>query len=665
MTNRFLKLFGATALALMVGTGATFTASVAVAQTQEANLVDNYRAWSLSDYEAAGNSISALNQAPAFEAAVAAGDLPALEERLPMRDDIVVVQPRDSVGTYGGTLRYNATNPQSFGNIGFSSWDANLAGFTTNWEIVYPDVARDIVMADDNMSATITLRRGMKWSDGAPVTADDVMFFFENISAHPDLPPLPGRLVVGGEPTKAEKIDDFRVKFSFALPNPAFILSVARAEAGFPLAPRHYLENWHIDVNPNAEQLATDEGFSSWVDAFVSHMNGQTGDFQVDTNLPTLKPWTLREVDQFGNQYYDRNPYYWKVDTAGNQLPYLDEMVRMLIADPEVVKLNTQGGQLDFADKFTAEDLPVLKAGEETGDYTTMLFAADQGAVIKYQFNITVADDGLREIFNDVRFRQAMSLAVNRAEINEALFFGLGVPRQWGVSSKSPFYEDWMGQHFAAYDVDQANALLDEMGLEKGSDGVRMRPDGEPLRVILYDAINRVKISELMAEYWTAVGVQTQVNTVTRETFQQAVIAGQVEASVWFADVVSEKDMYTRPIWFRPPYGLDTNPVGGGLEWRKWQLTSGAEGVEPPAEFKAQQDLVTQWQASRIESEEYYALGKELVGNTVRQMLHIGTVGEMPVIYIRSNKLKNFPGSQTLYIDHLRGGHSAQWYLSE
>ncbi|MGV8951248.1 MAG: ABC transporter substrate-binding protein [Cypionkella sp.] len=658
------RLIGTASLAMMAAAGAGLMAGASYAQTEAVALVDNFQAWSLSDYEATGKTLPALKQAPAFDAAVAAGTLPPLEERLPAREDVMVVQPRDSIGTYGGTVRYNATNPQSFGNVGYSAWDAHLTGFTTNWEEVYPDVARSIELAPDSMSATVTLRKGMKWSDGAPVTADDILFFFNDIGGQGDLPPLPGALVVGGEPTTVEKIDQETVKFSFAAPNPAFIITVARAEPGFPLAPKHYLQKWHKDYNPDAEQLAIEEGFASWVDAFVSHQAGQTGDFQIDPNLPVLKPWKLREVDQFGNQYYERNPYYWKVDTEGNQLPYLDEQVRMLVSDPEVVKLNVQSGQLDYADKFTTADLPVLKAGEQAGGYTTMLYTADLGAIVKYQFNITVADEVLRPIFNDVRFREAMSVAVNRQEINDTIFFGLGVPRQWGVSSQSPFYEDWMGPYFAEYDVEKANALLDEMGLTKGADGIRLRPDGQPLRIVLSDAINRVQVSELVAEYWTAVGVPTQVNTVTRETFQQAVSAGQVQASVWFADVVSEKDMFTRPFWFRPPYGLDTNPVGGGLAWRQWELSNGAEGEEPPPEYKAQQELVTRWQQTTLGSEEYYALGKEVVGNTVKQMLHIGTVGEIPYVYTRSNRLMNFPSDSMLFIDHLRGGHSEQWYLA-
>jgi peptide/nickel transport system substrate-binding protein len=665
MKTTIRRLLGAATLAILAGVGSSMVTTATYAQTQEIALVDDFMAWNLDDYEATGATVPEFKQAPAFEEAVAAGTLPPLADRLPAREDVLVERPREAIGTYGGTIRYNATNPQSFGNVGYSAWDAHLAGVTTNWEVVYPDVARSIELAPDNMSATVTLRKGMKWSDGQPVTADDILFFFNDIGGQGDLPPLPGNLIVGGKPITVEKIDDQTVKFNFAAPNPAFILSVARAEPGFPLAPKHYLQKWHKDYNPDAEKIAQEEGFASWVDAFASHQAGQTGDFQTDINLPVLKPWMLSEIDQFGNQYYRRNPYYWKVDTEGNQLPYIDEQVRMLVSDPEVVKLNVQSAQLDYADKFSQADLPVLKAGEQAGNYTTMLYTADLGAIVKYQFNITTNDEVLRGIFNDVRFRQAMSLAVNRQEINDTIFFGLGVPRQWGVSSKSPLYEDWEGAYFAEYDVEKANALLDEMGLTKGADGIRVRPDGQPLRIILSDAINRVPLSELMAEYWTAVGVPTQVNTVTRETFAQAVAAGEVQASVWFADVVSEKDMYTRPIWFRPPYGLDTNPVGGGLAWRKWQLSNGAEGEEPPAEYKAQQDLVTRWQATTLGSDEYYVLGKEVVGNTVKQMLHIGTVGEVPYVYTRSNRLKNFPDENMLFIDHLRGGHAEQWYLAD
>ena len=640
--------------------------SGASAQSGGFSPVDNFAAWNLDEYESTtGNTIDSFNEAPMLADMVAAGELASVEERMPMREDIQVVQPRESIGQYGGELRYNATNPTSFGNIGWSAWDQHLMGYSTNWEVVFPNVAKSIVMSDDMMTATVTLRRGMKWSDGVPFTADDIMFWYEDVMLNPELLNMPSQLKASGEDPVIEKIDDVTVTFTYPVPNPAFLVSVARFTSGTPFAPRHFLEKWHADYNEDAQALAEEEGYNTWAEAFTFHFDGQTGDRQLDPDMPVLKPWMLESIDQFGNKFYQRNPYYWKVDTEGNQLPYVDSQARLMIENPEVVKLNIQAGELDYADKLTMADLPVLKAGEEQGDYTTITFPFDAGAVRKYQFNITVDDPVLREIFNDLRFRQAMSLAINRQEISDVLYFGLGVPRQWGVSSASPFYEDWMGQHYAAYDPDQANMLLDEIGLEVGDNGVRTRPDGEPLRVILWDAIKNITMSELVAEYWEAVGVDVEINPSTRDAFQQALVANEVQASVWFADVVSERDMYTRPIWFRPPYGLDATPVGGGLAWRNWWLTDGAEGEEPPEYYLEQMELADKWQSTVAGTDEYFELGTQLVGRTVEQMLQIGTVGETPMIYIRSNRVHNFPTEEMIFIDHLRGAHSDQWYLSE
>jgi len=640
----------------------------AAAQEAGYSPADNFRTWSLAEYEAStGNTIGMFNEAPMLADMVAAGELPPVEERLPERGDIMVVQPRESIGTYGGEITFNATNPTSFGNTGFTAWDQHLTGFSTNWEIIFPEIAKSVELSDDLTTATITLRRGMKWSDGVLVTADDVMFWYENIILHPDLPNMPSSLTPGGTPIVIEKLDDFTVTFTSAQANPALPIVVARSSQGFPLAPRHYLEQWHLDFNEDAQALAESEGYDTWAGAFQFHMNGQTGQNDFDPDLPVLKPWKLDEVDDFGNKFYVRNPYYWKVDTEGNQLPYIDGQVRLLLGEPEVVILNVQAGEIDYGFyNLEVRDLPVLKAGEADGDYTTILWPADQGAMSKYQFNITVSDPVLNEIFNDLRFRQAMSVAINRNEINDVLFFGQAVPRQWGVSSASAFYEDWMGSYYAEYDPDQAHALLDEMGLAMGDDGIRLRPDGEPLSIVLWDAINRIPMSELVAEYWEAVGVNVEINPSTREAFKQALLANEVHASVWFADVVSEKDLYQRPIWLGPPYGIDSTPVGGGLAWRQWGLSGGTEGEEPPPYQLAQMEMIAEWQLTEIGSEEYLELGKTLVANTVENMFHIGPVGEAPEVFIRSNRLRNFtPVEGVVYISHLESGHSDQWYVSE
>ena len=194
-----------------------------------------------------------------------------------------------------------------------------------------------------------------------------------------------------------------------------------------------------------------------------------------------------------------------------------------------------------------------------------------------------------------------------------------------------------------SYDPKEANRLLDEIGLRKGPDGIRIRPDGEPLTIVLWDAIKRIPLSEIVAEYWRKVGVQVTINPSTREAFKQALIANEVHASVWFADVVAEKDMYQRPIWFRPPYGIDSTPVGGGLAWREWWFTKGKKGEKPADQyFIDQMDLVGKWQMTRMGSEDYFSLGKEIVKRTLERMYHIGTVGEAPEVFVRAKKFNKF-----------------------
>lgn len=663
MRNRYTLMLQQKALVFMLA-----LLAISLVKAQDNQSVDNYRSWSLGDYETAtGITISSFNEAPTLSALVASGHLPTVEERLPVRQDILVVQPREQIGQYGGEISYNASNPTSFGNTGFTAMEQRFLAFTTNWEEIIPNIAKHVTLSDDLRIATVTLRQGIKWSDGTAFTTADIMFWYESIMLHPELPNLPTQLSPSGVPVVIRQLDDYTVEFVFESANPGIFVDFALTPAGFPMAPRHYLEQFHADFNENAQELAQEAGFDSWTDYFLDRYEGQLVDGQVNPDLPVLKPWTLESIDSFGNKVYRRNAYYWKVDIEGNQLPYIDSQVRLLVSDPQVVILKVQAGEIDYGYyNLTVVDLPVLRAGEADGDYTTILWPAAQGAMNKYQFNITVSDPVLNQIFNDLRFRQAMSLAINRAEINQTLFFGLAKERQWGVPSASNFYEDWMGQYYAEYDPDKANALLDELGLTRGSDGMRLRPDGSTLTVILWDAINQVRQSELVAEYWKAVGINVNINPSSREAFQQALLANEVHASVWFADVVFDLQMYRLPIWLRPPFGIDTTPVGGGLAWRQWWLSGGEQGNEPSDPFYTEQmQLVDQWQQTQIGSKEYLELGKELVSRTVQQMMHIGTVGEAPEVFIRSNRLHNFPPEQgTIYINHLVSGHSDQWFVS-
>ncbi|MAS37400.1 MAG: hypothetical protein CL610_25595 [Anaerolineaceae bacterium] len=633
----------------------------ALAQEEE-EYVDDLTTWSMDEYEANGGTIESFQQSASLDAMA---DLPPVEERLPEHDDILVVQPRREVGTHGGELTWYGMNPDSFGNTGWSAWDQRLMALSTDWTTISPQIAKSVELSDDLMTMTITLRRGMKWSDGEPFTTADIMFWYEDIMSNAELPNFHSDFMAGGQPPVIEAVDDYTATFTFAQPYP--VITALIAVSHFPMAPRHYLEQFHADYNENAQALAEEAGYETWADYFTFMSDGQIGDFQRNPDLPVLKPWTFESEDEFGNRFFTRNPYYYKVDTEGNQLPYVDSQVRLLLSDPEVIKLNIQAGEIDYTSAgfgFDIVDLPVLIAGEEQGDYTTLMWPIASGGNWKFMFNITTADDVLREIFNDVRWRQAMSLAINRAEINDTLFFNLGVERQWGPPQSDRFFEDWMLDYYADFDTDQANALLDEMGLEMGPDGYRLRPDGERLTVVLWNAITQDALVELVAEYWENVGVDVEINPSTREAFAQALLANEVHASVWFASWNDEFKLYQIPIWYRPPYGLDSTPIGGGLAWRQWYLTGGEQGEEPPEWQLEQMQLVERFQQTVRGTDEYFELGAQIQKRVIEQLYNIGTVGEAPRIAVRSNRLENFP-DQMPFLDHLVSGHSDQWFIRE
>ena len=220
-----------------------------------------------------------------------------------------------------------------------------------------------------------------------------------------------------------------------------------------------------------------------------------------------------------------------------------------------------------------------------------------------------------------------------------------------------------MGDYFAAYDPAKAAALLDEMGLKKGADGMRLRPDGQPLKSSSLTLSALSPLSELDRRVLAQESASPRSSTRRRaRTFAQSLKAGDIQASVWFADVVSEKDMYARPIWFRPPYGLDTNPVGGGLAWREWWLSKGQKGPEPPEEFRKQMELVDAWQATRSVRRLLQARHARLCSRHVKQMLHIGTVGEVPYVYTRNEQAQEFPEREDAVHRPLHGRTAAQWY---
>ncbi len=611
---------------------------------------------SLADYEnITGKTIESFSEAPMLRVKVAAGELPPVEERLPQEPGVTV--PRDEIGEYGGTLTgwWDIIWISHFEFYGLGMIGPDLK--------VVPNIAKGWDLSEDAKTLTVYLRKGMKWSDGELFTADDFLFWYEDIVLNDELTPSkPTRWSPGGELMQVEKVDDYTVTWSFAIPNSRVIETITQ---GFQWAPKHYLEKWHPKYNPNAQKLAEEEGYDNWWAAFKFHLE-ELG----DPNRPSLAPWQTTKVDSFNNMYLERNPYFWKVDTAGNQLPYVDNLIHMQFESGEAYILKIMAGEIPFGGlSLNFNDYPLYKQDEEKGDYSVVLATATAGAETGIVFNYTHKDPVLKEIFNDIRWRQAMSLAINRDEINEALYFGMGTPRQATMTPGASFYEDWMGKYYAEYDPEKANRLLDEMGLQwNEGDQWRLRPDGEDLALTFEYYQDITEHFELIKKYWEEVGVKVSLKRVGDSgLYRTRLAANETDLGVWKFDYQTEiRSRKAGPLErFRPPFHTPSVALGG-VEWWNWWKSDGEIGEEPPEIIKELYDLTVQWGATTTGSDEYLRIGKEVLTINLENLFVIGTVGLIPKPIIITNSLKNVIYEGEVFgADYLRWMQYApwQWFL--
>ena len=300
---------------------------------------------------------------------VNAGELPPVAERLPTGGDIMVLKPYEQVGQYGGILR-TVTTCQACANDPYFFKKASIFRLNTVASEVLPNIAKGYEFADDYKTLTVMLKEGMRWSDGAPITADDPLFTWEDIVLDETLNPnTPSFWAPAGVPAKMTKLDDYSAQLTFTVPYELMLIGLAHHEgsqkewsSGF-YNPKHYLQKWHPTYNKDDEDDAKEERYDNWTQAFNFHGNSHAA--QGDPDLPHAGPWLLGEINP-DHGLYVRNPYFFAVDTAGNQLPYIDRIMRLIIADSEVRKLKTIAGEIDYNSYTILEDLPLFKNNAET-----------------------------------------------------------------------------------------------------------------------------------------------------------------------------------------------------------------------------------------------------------------------------------------------------------
>ena len=605
-------------------------------------------------------------------------ELPPIAERLP--EEPLVIMPYESIGKHGGT--FNAlSNATEAGTSDFLSIrHVNLVRYADDLTTIVPNVAKSWEWNDDFTQLTFSLRKGHKWSDGAPFTAEDVKFWYDNLSLDSKVIESPKDYVlVGGEPMTVEVIDPQTVRFNLPAPKPGLLAHFATSFAqGFQ--PKHFLGQFHPDVNPDADTLAKAAGFenglevikayfgnSDWTDTPSPLLNSpdKVGDLPADV-LPTLESHIYISDTTEGRRLV-ANPYFFMVDTQGNQLPYISEQNELYINDGQVRLLKLVNGEVDYkTQSLQLSDVPLLLENQEKGEYTIDI--RPRVAIHAFSFNVTSDDPAKREVFGDIRFRRAMSIAINRDDLNEVAYFGQGVPQQYIGFSPAPDFVDPKWANYAIeYDLDGAKALLDEIGMvDTDGDSFRELPNGDKFVLNMQFATQGIagQVVELVGQYWSEAGIQTTVKEITPDEYRSAQSSNALDVGMWekgqpLGIVLGNNELWVAP--FENYFGHRS-----GMKWGEYLESDGGNGIEPPDYVKQLHDDINAFQSTPVGSAESDELGARLVQNMVENLLFIGTAMTPDPIYHR-NALANVTEFKTASYEYYRTYPylGAQWYFNE
>jgi peptide/nickel transport system substrate-binding protein len=587
---------------------------------------------------AGGVARAALQETPFFAEAVAGGKLPAVQKRIPQEPALAELE---KLGQPGGEMRMLMASPKDTRMMVVYGY-ARLVAYTPGLAIV-PDMLLSADV-DEGRIFTLHLRPGHKWSDGKPFTSDDFRYWFEDIAGNKELSPggPPIQMMAGGEPPKFEVIDETTVRYTWSKPNPLFLPALAGPDPLFIFAPAHYLQQFHEKYadKDKLAQLVKDAGVRNWAALHTKRYAPYKND---DPKLPSLDPWVLKTKLPADRIVFERNPYYYRVDGAGHQLPYLDRIV-FTIADSQIIPAKTGAGESDLQARYLRfDDYTFLKANEEGGDYHVRLWRTGPGSQLALYPNLNASDDVWRKLMRDVRFRRALSLGIDRHEINQALYFGLAIEGQNTVLPQSPLFRTEYRADWAKYDLDQANQLLDEIGLTKrGSDNVRLLPDGRPCAVIVEDSgesSEKSDVLELIRDSWRHIGVQLYSKPAQLTLFRRRVFSGDAVMSL---DKGIENGLATAtmsPAEFAPTEQQQ-------LEWPKWGEYAEAKGKageapDLPAAEKLYQ-LNSDWLAATAD-EDKERIWHDMLALYSDQVFSIGLIAGVLQPVVVSDRLRNVP----------------------
>ncbi|PSJ56979.1 ABC transporter substrate-binding protein [Kumtagia ephedrae] len=571
-----------------------------------------------------------------------AGELPPAAERLPKVPRVMDVTEFGGLpGRHGGTIRTIVSSQKDirlmtlYGNTRLVGYDRNLA--------FVADVLESFDVVEGRIF-TFKLRDGHRWSDGAPLTAEDFRYCWEDVLNNEDLSSggLSVSLLVGGEKPLFEIVDPLTVRYTWKAPNPDFLPNLAAPQPLTLALPAHYLKQFHKKYQDEDKlaKLMKKNKAKKWTGLHIKMSRTYRPE---NPELPMLDPWCNRTPLPAEQFVFERNPFFHRTDQNGLQLPYIDKVV-LSVSSSSIVPAKTGAGESDLqAHGIDFNDYTFLKDSEKRYPVKVTLWKKTQGSRFSILPNLNYDDQVWSNILRDVRFRRALSVAINRHEINMASFFGLATPSADTVLPQSPLFRPEFANAWIDYNPDLANRLLDEAGLaQRDDDGIRVLPDGRPAQLIVETAGEstlETDVLELVSDHWMQVGLAMFIRTSQRDIFRSRALAGKVMLSLWqgLDNGVPTADMSPAQLAPTAEYAY---------QWPLWgvhYVSHGAQGTAPDLpEVVELMRLLGEWQRSASMADRTRVWDRMLSIYT-DQVFSIGTVNQSLQPILRSARLHNLP----------------------